>query len=387
MSSLKPFIYADHAATTQLSDTAFEAMLPYLKEQYGNASTLYRLGRDAHKAIETARTQIARQLGAGSMEIYFTSGGSEADNWAVKGTLHRMAKKGKRHLVTSSIEHHAVLHSAVALEKEGVAVTYLPVDSQGRVQAEDVRAAIRPDTALVSIMYANNETGVLQPIRQIGAICREAGVLFHTDAVQAMGTLDINVKEQNIDLLSLSAHKFYGPKGAGALYCRKGTCPPNFVDGGEQERGHRAGTENVAAIVGMAAALEEACTGRAKWDAHLRALRDQIQTGLAQIPSSYVNGGNAERLPGTLNVSFEGIDGQSLIYELDLRGIAASSGSACNSGSISPSHVLLAMGLSYVQAHGALRISLGRYNNRQEAEQIIKAVTESVATLRRELSI
>lgn len=382
MNGLKAFIYADNAATTRLSDAALEAMLPYLQEQYGNASTLYRLGRDAHKAVETARTRIARRLGAGSMELYFTSGGSEADNWAVKGTMRRMARQGKKHLITSCIEHHAVLRSATALEAEGFTVTYLPVDGQGRVRPEDVRAALRPDTGLVSVMYANNEIGTIQPVAEIGALCREAGVLFHTDAVQAAGTLPLDVDAQNIDLLSLSAHKFHGPKGVGVLYCRKSVCPPNLIHGGEQERGHRAGTENVAAIVGMAAALEEACAQREEKNARVQALRDTVEAGLAQIPGCRINGQGAARLPGTVNAFFEGIDGQSLIYELDLRGVAASSGSACNSGSVSPSHVLLALGLPYAQAHGSLRISLGRYNTEEEAQKIVQEIAGSVAALR-----
>ena len=379
---MRECIYADNAATTRISDRALEAMLPYLKEHYGNASALYAVGRDAHKAIEDARKKIASLIHAGAMDIYFTSCGTEADNWALKGIAHRLKREGKNHIVTSAIEHHASLHTAESLEREGFEVTYLPVDGKGRVSVDSVKEAIRPETALVSVMYANNEIGTIQPVAEIGAVCREAGVLFHTDAVQAAGTLPIDVKEQNIDLLSMSAHKFHGPKGVGVLFCRRGIHPDNLLDGGAQERGHRAGTENVAYIVGMAAALEESCAVMEEKAKRLAALRDRVQEGLLKIPGARLNGDPENRLPGILNVSFEKTDGESLLFELDLKGIAASSGSACASGSVDPSHVLLAVGVPYQLAHGSLRISLGRYNTEEDAERIIEAVTESVQELR-----
>lgn len=375
-------IYADNAATTRLSDAAFEAMKPYMLNEYGNASTLYKLGRSAHKAVENARGVFAKGINALPAEIYFTSGGTESDNWAIKGTAHRLASCGKKHIVTDNIEHHAVLHSAKALEREGFEVTYVSADNNGLVRAEDVAAAIRPDTAMVSVMFANNELGTIQPVAEIGSICRSAGVLFHCDAVQAAGILPIDVKAMNIDLLSISAHKFHGPKGVGIMYARRGCAPETYIDGGEQERGHRAGTENVAGIVGAAAAFAEAISERNKKADRLCAMRDEIQSGLMKIPGAQVNGGAAPRLPGTLNMSFDGIDGQSLIFELDLKGLAASSGSACASGSVNPSHVLLALGLPYKLAHGSLRLSLGKYNTPDEAERIIRIVSDTVAELR-----
>ena len=375
-------IYADNAATTRLSDAAFEAMKPYMLNEYGNASTLYKLGRSAHKAVENARGVFAKGINALPAEIYFTSGGTESDNWAIKGTAHRLAGSGKKHIVTDNIEHHAVLHSAKALEREGFEVTYVSADNNGLVRAEDVAAAIRPDTAMVSVMFANNELGTIQPVAEIGSICRSAGVLFHCDAVQAVGILPIDVKAMNIDLLSISAHKFHGPKGVGVMYARRGCVPETYIDGGEQERGHRAGTENVAGIVGAAAAFAEAMSERDEKAERLCAMRDEIQSGLMKIPGAQVNGGAAPRLPGTLNMSFDGIDGQSLIFELDLKGLAASSGSACASGSVNPSHVLLALGLPYKLAHGSLRLSLGKYNTPDEAEMIIRIVSDTVAELR-----
>lgn len=375
-------IYADNAATTRLSDAAFDAMKPFLLEEYGNASTLYKLGRSAHKAVENARGVFAKGINAYPAEIYFTSGGTESDNWAIKGTAHRLASCGKKHIVTDNIEHHAVLNSAKALEREGFEVTYVSADNNGLVRAEDVAAAIRPDTAMVSVMFANNELGTIQPVAEIGSICRSAGVLFHCDAVQAAGILPIDVKAMNIDLLSISAHKFHGPKGVGVMYARRGCVPETYIDGGEQERGHRAGTENVAGIVGAAAAFAEAMSERDEKAERLCAMRDEIQSGLMKIPGSQVNGVTAPRLPGTLNMSFDGIDGQSLIFELDLKGLAASSGSACASGSVNPSHVLLALGLPYKLAHGSLRLSLGRYNTPDEAEKIIRIVSDTVAELR-----
>lgn len=376
------YIYADNAATTRLSDAAFEAMKPFMLAEYGNASTLYKLGRSAHKAVENARGVFAKGINAYPAEIYFTSGGTESDNWAIKGTAHRLAGSGKKHIVTDNIEHHAVLHSAKALEREGFEVTCVSADNNGLVRAEGVAAAIRPDTAMVSVMFANNELGTIQPVAEIGSICRSAGVLFHCDAVQAAGILPIDVKAMNIDLLSISAHKFHGPKGVGVMYARRGCVPETYIDGGEQERGHRAGTENVAGIVGAAAAFAEAMSERDEKAERLCAMRDEIQSGLMKIPGAQVNGGAAPRLPGTLNMSFDGIDGQSLIFELDLKGLAASSGSACASGSVNPSHVLLALGLPYKLAHGSLRLSLGKYNTPDEAERIIRIVSDTVAELR-----
>lgn len=376
------YIYADNAATTRLSDTAFDAMKPFMLAEYGNASTLYKLGRSAHKAVENARGVFAKGINALPAEIYLTSGGTESDNWAIKGTAHRLAGSGKKHIVTDNIEHHAVLHSAKALEREGFEVTYVSADKNGIVRAEDITAAIRPDTAMVSVMFANNELGTIQPVAEIGSICRSAGVLFHCDAVQAAGILPIDVKQMNIDLLSMSAHKFHGPKGVGIMYARRGCAPETYIDGGEQERGHRAGTENVAGIVGAAAAFAEAISERNEKADRLCAMRDEIQSGLMKIPGAQVNGGAAPRLPGTLNMSFDGIDGQSLIFELDLKGLAASSGSACASGSVNPSHVLLALGLPYKLAHGSLRLSLGKYNTPDEAERIIRIVSDTVAELR-----
>ncbi len=379
---MKDFIYADNAGTTKLSDTAFEAMLPYLKEHYGNASTIYSIGRDAHKAIESARKTIAQLINAGTLDIYFTSCGTEADNWALKGIARKLKHEGKTHIITSVIEHHAILHSAKSLEEDGFEVTYLPVDSKGRVSVDDVKNAIKPETALVSIMYANNEIGTIQPIAEIGRVCHEAGVLFHTDAVQAAGTLPIDVKAQNIDMLSVSAHKFNGPKGIGFLYCKRGLYPDNLLDGGAQERGHRSGTENVAFIVGMAAALKEAYDTLDEKNARISAIRDRVQEGLLKIPGTYLNGDVENRLPGTVNVSFDGIDGESLLFELDLQGLAASSGSACASGSVDPSHVLLALGVPYERAHGSLRISVGRYNTMEEADRIVDIVTNAIERLR-----
>lgn len=376
------YIYADNAATTRLSDTAFDAMKPFMLAEYGNASTLYKLGRSAHKAVENARGVFAKGINAYPAEIYFTSGGTESDNWAIKGTAHRLASCGKKHIVTDNIEHHAVLNSAKALEREGFEVTYVRADKNGLVRAEDVAAAICPDTALVSVMFANNELGTIQPVAEIGSICRSEGVLFHCDAVQAAGILPIDVKQMNIDLLSMSAHKFHGPKGVGIMYARRGGVPETYIDGGEQERGHRAGTENVAGIVGAAAAFAEAISERNEKTDRLCAMRDEIQSGLLKIPGSQVNGVTAPRLPGTLNMSFDGIDGQSLIFELDLKGLAASSGSACASGSVDPSHVLLALGLPYKLAHGSLRLSLGKYNTSGEAEMIVRIVSDTVAELR-----
>lgn len=375
-------VYADNAATTKLSDTAFQAMLPYLKDTYGNASSLYRIGQDAHHGVQAARETVAAVLNAEPSEVYFTSGGSEADNWAIKGVAELMAKKGKKHIITTSFEHHAVLHTVRKLEQYGFEITYLPVYEDGIVKVEDVKNAIREDTALVTVMYANNEIGTVQPIAEIGAVCREKGVLFHTDAVQAAGHLAIDVKAQNIDMLSMSAHKFHGPKGIGALYCRKGIRLPNLIEGGAQERGRRAGTEAVYAVAGMAAALKEANDRMADNTAKVTALRDRLIDGLLKIDCSRLNGDRTQRLPGNVNVSFEGVEGESLLLYLDMKGISASSGSACTSGSLDPSHVLLAIGLPHEVAHGSLRLTLCETNTQEEVDYIISCVPEIIERLR-----
>lgn len=375
-------VYADNAATTKLSDTALQAMLPYLTEHFGNASSLYRIGQTAHHAVEDARKTIADVLHAQAEEIYFTSGGSEADNWAIKGVAELQAKKGKKHIITTAFEHHAVLHTVKKLEAAGFEITYLPVYENGIVRVSDVRDALRDDTALVTVMYANNEIGTIQPIAEIGALCREKGVLFHTDAVQAAGHLPIDVAAQNIDLLSMSAHKFHGPKGVGALYCRKGLRLPNLIEGGAQERGRRAGTEAVYAMAGMAAALQEAQENLEQNTKKMTALRDRLIDGLLQIPCSRLNGDRTNRLPGNVNISFEGVEGESLLLYLDMQGISASSGSACTSGSLDPSHVLLAIGLPHEVAHGSLRLSLCENNTEAEMDYIIQAVPPIIERLR-----
>lgn len=375
-------VYADNAATTKLSDTALQAMLPYLTEHFGNASSLYRIGQTAHHAVEDARKTIADVLHAQAEEIYFTSGGSEADNWAIKGVAELQAKKGKKHIITTAFEHHAVLHTVKKLEAAGFEITYLPVYENGIVRVSDVSDALRDDTALVTVMYANNEIGTIQPIAEIGALCREKGVLFHTDAVQAAGHLPIDVAAQNIDLLSMSAHKFHGPKGVGALYCRKGLRLPNLIEGGAQERGRRAGTEAVYAMAGMAAALQEAQENLEQNTKKMTALRDRLIDGLLQIPCSRLNGDRTNRLPGNVNISFEGVEGESLLLYLDMQGISASSGSACTSGSLDPSHVLLAIGLPHEVAHGSLRLSLCENNTEAEMDYIIQAVPPIIERLR-----
>ncbi len=375
-------IYADNAATTQVSQTAINAMLPYLSELYGNPSSLYEFGQKAKEALEDARARVAKCLGCEAREITFTSGGSEADNQAITSAAYAGAKKGKKHIISTAFEHHAVLHTLKKLEKEGFEVTLLDVHSTGIVTAEEVAAAIRPDTALVTIMYANNEVGTIQPIKEIGAVCREKGVPFHTDAVQAAGHLHINVAEQNIDMLSLSAHKFHGPKGVGVLYARKGTRLFNLIEGGAQERGKRAGTENVPGIVAMAAALEEACANIDKNSAHQMALREKLIDGLDKIPYSELNGNRENRLPGNVNFCFEGIEGESMLLLLDDKGICASSGSACTSGSLDPSHVLLAIGRPHEVAHGSLRLSLGEDITEEQVDYLIASVTEVVTYLR-----
>lgn len=375
-------VYADNAATTRVSDTAFNAMLPYFKELYGNPSSLYTLGQRSQEACFSARESVADCLNCDMKEITFTSGGSEADNQAIISAAYLGAKSGKKHIISSAFEHHAVLHTLKKLKKEGFEITLLPVHSDGFVRAEELKDAIREDTALVTIMYANNEIGTVQPIAEIGAVCREKGVIFHTDAVQAAGHIKIDVKAQNIDMLSIAAHKFHGPKGAGALYVRKGIPLLNLIEGGAQERGKRAGTENVPAIVGMAAALKESCDSLDKNFSYVKTLRDKIARELSKIPHSKINGDLERGLAGTLNMCFEGIEGESLLLLLDDRGISASSGSACTSGSLDPSHVLLALGLPHEVAHGSLRISLCEYNTEEEADHIIKEVPRVVAYLR-----
>lgn len=375
-------VYADNAATTKLSETALQAMMPYLTDTFGNASSLYSLGQEAHHGVQASRAAVAAVLGADTNEIYFTSGGSEADNWAIKGVAELMAKKGKKHIITSAFEHHAVLHTVKKLEEQGFRITYLPVYENGIVKVEDVKNAICEDTALVTVMYANNEIGTIQPVAEIGAVCHEKGVLFHTDAVQAVGHVAIDVKAQNIDLMSMSAHKFHGPKGIGALYCRKGIRLPNLIEGGAQERGRRAGTEAVYAMAGMAAALTEANDALAQNTAKLTALRDRLIDGLLKIESSRLNGDRQNRLPGNVNISFEGVEGESLLLYLDMKGISASSGSACTSGSLDPSHVLLAIGLPHEVAHGSLRLSLCESNTEEEIDYIISCVPEIIERLR-----
>lgn len=375
-------VYADNAATTRVSDTAFNAMLPYFKELYGNPSSLYTLGQKSQEALVKARETVADCINCDIKEITFTSGGSEADNQAIISAAYLGAKKGKKHIISSAFEHHAVLHTLEKLKKEGFEITLLPVHSDGFVRIDELKNAIREDTALVTIMFANNEIGTIQPIAEIGAVCRERGVLFHTDAVQAAGHVKIDVKAQNIDMLSIASHKFHGPKGAGALYVRKGIPILNLIEGGAQERGKRAGTENVPAIVGMAAALKESCENLDNNFAYVKGLRDKIARELSKIPHSKINGDLDRGLAGTLNMCFEGIEGESLLLLLDDRGISASSGSACTSGSLDPSHVLLALGLPHEVAHGSLRISLCEYNTEEEADHIIKNVPEVVEYLR-----
>lgn len=375
-------VYADNAATTRVSDTAFNAMLPYFKEQYGNPSSLYTVGQKAQEALYSAREIMAKYLNCDIKEITFTSGGSEADNQAILTGAYLGEKKGKKHIISSAFEHHAVLHTLKKLESQGFEITLLPVHSDGFVRVDELEAAIRPDTALVTIMYANNEIGTVQPIAEIGRVCREKGVLFHTDAVQAAGHIKIDVKAENIDMLSLSAHKFHGPKGIGMLYAKKGINLYTLIEGGAQERGKRAGTENVPAIMGMAAAFKEANENIDKNFDYVKSLRDKLAQGLSKIPHSKINGDISKGLAGTLNMCFEGIEGESLLLLLDDRGISASSGSACTSGSLDPSHVLLALGLPHEVAHGSLRISLSEYNTEEEVEHILKNVPEVVAYLR-----
>lgn len=376
-------IYLDNAATTAVSEQVLRAMLPYFTECYGNASAIHGTGRDAKKAVERARRQAAAALGAQPQEIYFTAGGSESDNWAIKGAAFANQAKG-RHLVTTAIEHHAVLHTCQWLENQGWEVTYLPVDKEGFVTAEQVGQAIRQDTVLVSVMAANNEIGTIEPISEIGSICRERGVLFHTDAVQAVGAVPLLVDDLNADLLSLSAHKFHGPKGIGALYIRSGVTIDSLVHGGAQERGHRAGTENVPAIVGLGEAIEIAVNSLTENVVRMTRLRNRLLNGLTErIPAMRLNGAKDKRLPNNLNVSFDGIEGEAVLLRLDLDGIAASSGSACTAGSLDPSHVLMAIGLSCDEAKGSLRLTLGTDTTEAEIDETVRVLAEVVGSLRK----
>ncbi|MBQ4271146.1 MAG: cysteine desulfurase NifS [Clostridiales bacterium] len=376
------YIYADNAATTKMSRTAIDAMLPYMEEVYGNPSSLYTIGQKAKEALEEAREEVAGLLNASPKEIYFTSGGSEADNQAIRSAALYGARKNKKHIISTKFEHHAVLHTLNKLEKEGFEVTLLDVGSKGIVDPKAVEDAIREDTALVTIMYANNEIGTVQPIKEIGAICKAKGVTFHTDAVQAAGHIKIDVKDQNIDMLSISAHKFHGPKGCGILFSRQGLPLVNIIEGGAQERGKRGGTENIPAIMGTAAALKEAVENIDRNSRHLIPLRDRLIAGLDKIPYSELNGDREQRLPSNVNFCFEGIEGESLLLLLDDKGISASSGSACTSGSLDPSHVLLAIGRPHEVAHGSLRLSLGEETTEEDVDYIIRSVEEVVTYLR-----
>lgn len=378
----KRSIYADNAATTAVSEEVLEAMLPYFREGYGNASSIYKLGRDAQRAVEDAREKVAKALGAEPREIYFTSCGSEADNWAIKGTAELMAKKGKKHIITSVFEHHAVLHTTEYLEKHGFEVTYIPVSDKGLIDPEDIKNAIRKDTALVTIMYANNEIGTIQPIEEIAAICHEKGVIFHTDAVQAVGHVDIDVHKQGIDMLSLSGHKIHAQKGIGALYIRKGLTLPNLIHGGGQERGKRAGTENVPAIVGLGVAIEAATRNISEKNVTITEHRNKLIDGILTLPYTRLNGDRDKRLPGNLNISIEGIEGESLLLMLDMYGICASSGSACTSGSLDPSHVLLSIGLKHEVAHGSLRLSIEDDVTDEDVDYILDVIPKVVSRLR-----
>ena len=375
-------VYADNAATTKMSKVAINAMLPYFENVYGNPSSLHSLGQEAKEALEAARATVAQCLGCEPREIIFTSGGSEADNQAIVSAARLGERKGKKHIISTAFEHHAVLHTLQKLEKEGFEVTLLDVKNNHNVTAQQVKDAIREDTCLVTVMYANNEIGSVLPISEIGAVCKEAGVPFHTDAVQAVGHIAIDVKAQNIDMLSLSAHKFHGPKGVGALYVRRGFPLVNVIEGGAQERGKRAGTENIAGICGLAAAMKDACDHLEENMAKVKAMRDRLIEGLQQIPHCALNGDPVNRLPGNISFCFEGIEGESLLLMLDAYGICASSGSACTSGSLDPSHVLLAIGRVHDVAHGSLRLSLCEYNTQEEVDHILNTVPQVVSYLR-----
>ena len=379
---MSKMIYADNAATTKIAPKVLEAMMPYLTEEYGNASSLYEHGSRAKQGVEKGREQVAKAIGAMPREIYFTAGGSEADNWAIKGVAHTMARKGKKHIISTKFEHHAVLHTLKSLEKEGFEVTLLDVHENGVVRVEELEAAIREDTGLVTVMYANNEIGTLQPITEIGELCKEKKIIFHTDAVQAVGNVPIDVKAQNIDLLSMSGHKFHGPKGIGALYIRRGIIIPNLIDGGAQEFGRRAGTENTPGIVGMGAAIELAVSTMDERAKKCREISDYIIDNALKIERSRLNGDRQKRLPGNVNMCFEGIEGESLLLMLDLKGICASSGSACTSGSLDPSHVLLSIGLKHEVAHGSLRLSFSDENTLDDAKYIVEQLAPIVERLR-----
>lgn len=380
---MKKIIYMDNAATTSTSRAALDAMIPVLEREYGNPSSLHQLGQQAADLLADARKRVAACIGAQPDEIYFTSGGTESDNWAITQLAQAGAAKGKKHIISTAFEHHAVLHTLKRLEKEGFEVTLLDVHQDGIVRVDELKAAIRPDTCLVTVMYANNEIGTIQPIAEIGAVCREQGIPFHTDAVQAVGHLPINVAKENIDLMSMSAHKFHGPKGIGALYCRRGIRLTNFIEGGAQERNRRGGTENLPAICGMAAALEDACTGMEERSKTVSAMRDRIIDQIVQnIPYVRVNGDREKRLPGNVNICFEGIEGESLLLRLDLEGICASSGSACTSGSLDPSHVLLAIGLPKEIAHGSLRLTLDEENTEEDVQHLLEVLPGIVSGLR-----
>lgn len=378
----KRFIYADNAATTAVSEEVLAAMLPHFREAYGNASSIYKLGRDAQRDVEAAREKVAKAIGADPREIFFTSCGSESDNWAIKGTAETLGKRGKKHIVTSVFEHHAVLHTCEYLEKQGYEVTYVPVSDKGLIDPEDVRKAIREDTALVTIMYANNEIGTIQPIDEIAAICKEKKVLFHTDAVQAVGHVAIDVHKQGIDMLSLSGHKIHAQKGIGVLYVRKGIVLPNLIHGGGQERGKRAGTENVPAIVGLGVAIESAVKNIEEKAAVITPRRNRIIDGVLKLPYTRLNGDRDKRLPGNINISIEGIEGESLLLMLDNNGICASSGSACTSGSLDPSHVLLSIGLKHAVAHGSMRLSIEEDVTDEDVDYILEVIPKIVERLR-----
>ena len=378
----KHFVYADNAATTRVSQKALEAALPYFTQEYGNASSIYSLGMNSAKAILKAREQVANAIGAKVNEIYFTSGGSEADNWAIRGSAFNGAKKGKKHIITTCFEHHAVLHTCEFLEKQGYEVTYLPVDEKGLITAQQVADAIREDTCLVTIMFANNEIGTIMPIAEIGAICKENKIPFHTDAVQAVGHVPINVKEMNIDMLSLSGHKIHAPKGIGCLYIRGGISIPNLIFGGAQERSKRAGTENVPSIVALGVAITDACSNIKGKIEKVSKLRDKLIDGILQIPQTRLNGDRVKRLAGNVNISIRGVEGESLLLTLDLNGIAASSGSACTSGSLDPSHVLLSIGLPHEVAHGSLRLSINEETTEEDVDYILSVIPGVVKKLR-----
>lgn len=379
----KRFVYADNSATTRVSKHALEAAMPYFTDEYGNASSIYRLGMNAAKAVLKARGQVAKALGAGTNEIYFTAGGSESDNWAIRGFAENGAAKGKKHIVTTAVEHHAVLHTCQYLEKLGFEVTYLPVSENGLITANQVADVLREDTCLVTVMFANNEIGTVMPIAEIGEICRKRGVPFHTDAVQAVGNIEIDVNAMNIDALSLSGHKIHAPKGIGALYVRKGMTIPNLIYGGGQESGKRAGTENVPSIVALGTAITEAAADISERNKRVLKMRERLIDGILQIEETRLNGDRNKRLAGNVNISFRGVEGESLLLMLDMYGIAASSGSACTSGSLDPSHVLLAIGLPHETAHGSLRLSINDENTDEEIDYILECLPEIVGKLRK----